>query len=102
MSLLLVLIFSFGLSSAGASAAVVADPDPRRNADYGPPKPPPKEWEEGGQSAGINEQGNWCILGEADNCNLTVDELLTTSFASLRDASELTAYAEYVPGERSR
>jgi hypothetical protein len=68
LSLLLVLVFSFGLSGIGASVAAAA-PDPQRNADYGPPKPPPEEWGDG-VVTGINEQGNWCIVGEADNCNL--------------------------------
>ncbi|MFF3244282.1 hypothetical protein ACFYWY_11225 [Streptomyces sp. NPDC002870] len=74
LSLLLVLLFSFGLSGAGATAAYAAD-DPSKHADYGPPKDPPKEWVEGGLAIGIDQDGNYCVLNEAEGCNLDAGEI---------------------------
>ena len=69
--LLLALLLTFGVSSAGAPAAFAADADGSKVVvDYGPPKDPPKEWEEGGLAWGLTSDGNYCILGEYDDCNL--------------------------------
>ncbi|MEU0398367.1 helix-turn-helix transcriptional regulator [Streptomyces sp. NPDC006208] len=54
------------------------------------------------RSPSIPLQQPACLRKAVEDKEFTVDELLTTSFASLRDASELTGYAEYVHGERSR
>ncbi|NUL14852.1 helix-turn-helix domain-containing protein [Streptomyces lunaelactis] len=45
------------------------------------------------------QQPAWLRRAVEDR-EFTVDELLTTSFASLRDASELTEYDSYLPEER--
>ncbi|MQY15141.1 hypothetical protein SRB5_53190 [Streptomyces sp. RB5] len=52
----------------GTALPVTWADNPDTHASYGPPKEPPAEWAKGGQSAGIDGQGRWCILGEADNC----------------------------------
>lgn len=72
LCLLLVLIFSFGLSGAGAPAAYADDPS--KHADYGPPKDPPKEWTDGGIAWGLDEKGNYCILDQADHCHFATDD----------------------------
>lgn len=70
--LLLALLLTFGMSSAGAPAAHAADDDGTGKVvvDYGPPKDPPSAWEKGGQAWGTTSDGNYCILGEYDDCNL--------------------------------
>ncbi|MET9934464.1 hypothetical protein, partial [Streptomyces sp. NPDC006324] len=70
--LLLALLLTFGMSGAGASAAYADDavPPNAKVVNWGPPKDPPKEWEEGGQAWGLTPEGNYCILGEYENCNL--------------------------------
>ncbi|MGW1039539.1 hypothetical protein [Streptomyces sp. NPDC002547] len=69
--LLLALLLTFGVSSAGAPAAFADDGDGSKVVvDYGPPKDPPKEWEEGGLAWGLTSDGNYCILSEYDDCNL--------------------------------
>ncbi|MFH8760247.1 hypothetical protein [Streptomyces atroolivaceus] len=44
-----------------AGPAAVADHS-GKHAGYGPPEPPPAEWAEGGDVAGIDTQGHWCVL----------------------------------------
>ncbi|MGP3750095.1 hypothetical protein [Streptomyces sp. IBSNAI001] len=70
--LLLALLLTFGVSGAGAPAAYADDvvPPNAKVVNWGPPKDPPKEWEEGGQAWGLTPEGNYCILGEYENCNL--------------------------------
>ncbi|MGW0844161.1 hypothetical protein ACWD26_29290 [Streptomyces sp. NPDC002787] len=73
--LLLALLLTFGMSSAGAPAATAADGDGSKVVvDYGPPEDPPKEWEEGGLAWGLTSDGNYCILSEYDDCNLEAGE----------------------------
>ncbi|WP_228982138.1 hypothetical protein [Streptomyces sp. DH12] len=70
------LLLTLGVSSAGAPA-VYADDDVPANAkvvNWGPPKDPPKAWEEGGQAWGLTAEGNYCILDEHDGCNLVAGE----------------------------
>ncbi|MDX3057741.1 hypothetical protein PV394_21795 [Streptomyces sp. NE06-03E] len=33
-----------------------------KHADYGPPEPPPAEWAEDGDVAGVDTQGHWCVM----------------------------------------
>ncbi|WPW32703.1 hypothetical protein P6B95_38585 [Streptomyces atratus] len=49
---------------AGAPAAVADHGG--KHADYGPPKPPPEEWAAGGDAAGIDDKGHWCVLDFGD------------------------------------
>ncbi|WP_331743923.1 hypothetical protein OH809_44135 (plasmid) [Streptomyces sp. NBC_00873] len=48
-----------------AAPAAVADHG-GKHANYGPPKPPPKEWAAGGDAAGIDDKGHWCVLDFGD------------------------------------
>lgn len=70
--LLLALLLTFGMSGAGAPAAYADDevPPNATAVNWGPPKDPPKKWEEGGQAWGLTPEGNYCILTEHGNCNL--------------------------------
>ncbi|MFF3305669.1 hypothetical protein [Streptomyces sp. NPDC002908] len=58
--LLLVLLCCLAGLTAGAPAAVADHGG--EHADYGPPKPPPGEWAQGGDVAGIDAQGHWCVM----------------------------------------
>ncbi|MFJ8754581.1 hypothetical protein ACIREO_35495 [Streptomyces sp. NPDC102441] len=64
--LLLALLCCVAVGVAGAPAAVADHGG--KHADYGPPKPPPAEWTKGGDVAGIDTQGHWCVMdfGAAD------------------------------------
>jgi hypothetical protein len=70
--LLLALLLTFGMSSAGAPAAYAADDDGTGKVvvDYGPPEDPPKAWEQGGDAWGLTSDGNYCLLSQYDDCNL--------------------------------
>ncbi|WP_371798418.1 hypothetical protein OG963_04035 [Streptomyces sp. NBC_01707] len=49
-----------------AAPAAVADHG-GKHANYGPPKPPPKEWaEKGGDVAGVDDQNHWCVIDYTD------------------------------------
>ncbi|MFJ8863988.1 hypothetical protein ACIRD8_37035 [Streptomyces sp. NPDC102451] len=45
---------------AGAPAAVADHGG--KHAAYGPPEPPPADWAAGGDVAGVDTQGHWCVL----------------------------------------
>ncbi|MFJ3365746.1 hypothetical protein [Streptomyces anthocyanicus] len=72
VSLLLALLLAFGVAGAtGAPAAFAADGEGSKTVvDYGPPKDPPEDWEKGGWAWGLTSDGNYCLLGEYDDCNL--------------------------------
>ncbi|MFE7751373.1 hypothetical protein [Streptomyces sp. NPDC057428] len=58
--LLLALLFCM---AGGVVAAPVAAADhDGKHADHGPPEPPPQEWAKGGDVAGIDTQGHWCVM----------------------------------------
>ncbi|MDP5317399.1 hypothetical protein [Streptomyces poriferorum] len=63
--LLLTLLACMVGGLAGAPAAVADHGE--KHADYGPPKPPPKEWaDEAGDAAGIDNNNHWCVLDFSD------------------------------------
>lgn len=67
--LFLALLITFGASSAGASAAYADDGvGSKKVVDWGPPKDKPKEWR--GLAIGVTSDGNYCIIGEYDGCDL--------------------------------
>ncbi|MFF0430360.1 hypothetical protein ACFYUJ_39110 [Streptomyces sp. NPDC004520] len=66
----LLLLVAVLLAGGTLAPSAVAD-DSKLHATWGPPKPPPPEWGKGGQAAGVDQAGNWCILGEADGCEFT-------------------------------
>ncbi len=66
----LLLLVAVLLAGGSLAPAAVAD-DSKLHATWGPPKPPPAEWEKGGQAAGVDKAGNWCVLGEAAGCDFT-------------------------------
>ncbi|MET7550240.1 hypothetical protein ABZS95_38390 [Streptomyces sp. NPDC005479] len=51
--------------TGGVAPAAVADHG-GKYANYGPPKPPPKEWAAGGDATGIDDKGHWCVLDFGD------------------------------------
>ncbi|MEE1769296.1 hypothetical protein PUR34_14330 [Streptomyces sp. JV185] len=66
LALLLTLLVCLGLSGAGASAALAADDPPSTHKDYGPPKPPPKEWD---SDVGLDGKNHYCLLFKDDDCS---------------------------------
>ncbi|WP_344267115.1 hypothetical protein [Streptomyces sodiiphilus] len=67
LRLLLAGFFTAGLVVAPASAAA-ADESSRWVADYGPPDPPPEEWN-GGERVGTTPDGNWCVVDAVSDCH---------------------------------
>ncbi|MEV8396699.1 hypothetical protein [Streptomyces niveus] len=81
--LLVLCCLSGGLGAA--SPAWAADP-PGTHADYGPDsgKPPPKEWE--GDQPGVDSDGNYCVLFDAEDCRALGDGDLPWSLGGCEGA----------------
>ncbi|MGW0964095.1 hypothetical protein ACWD4K_35010 [Streptomyces gelaticus] len=65
LTLLLTLVACLGPSGAGASTALAADDPPSTHKDYGPPRPPPKEWD---SDVGLDSKHHYCLLFKDDDC----------------------------------
>ncbi|MFE7392860.1 hypothetical protein [Streptomyces sp. NPDC057582] len=66
LTLLLTLLFCFSLGGLGAHAALAADDPFATHKDYGPPKPPPKEWD---ADVGLDSKNHYCLLYKDDDCS---------------------------------